>query len=122
MTLAGTARAFRTMPAGLIEHHHRMFVISDGFGKAVEEGLHRRRIGIGHHQRESVISAWLNGSEDIGEGEAPVAEPRRPLAALPPDMTNAALLADARLVLKEQAKALVFVRILNFFQKRRSPF
>ena len=112
----------RAMPACLIEHHHRMFVISDGFGKAVEEGLHRRRIGIGHHQRESVVRAWLHGREDIGEGEAPIAEPRRTLAALPPDMADAALLADARLVLEEQAKALAFMRILNFFQKRRSPF
>ena len=112
----------RAMPACLIKHHHRMFVISDGFRKAVEEGLHSRRIGIGHHQRESIISARLNGSEDIGEGEAPIAEPWRPLAALPPYMANAALLADARLVLEEQAKALIFVRTLNFFQKRRSPF
>jgi hypothetical protein len=84
--------------------------------------LHRRRIGIGHHQRESIVSAWLHGGEDIGEGEALIAEPRRALPALPPDMTDAALLADARLVLEEEAKALIFVRILNFFQKRRSPF
>ena len=112
----------RAMPACLIEHHHRMFVISDGFGKAVEEGLHRRRIGIGHQQCESVIGAWLHGREDIGEGEALIAEPRRTLPALPPDMTDAALLADARLVLEEQAKALLFMRTLNFFQKRRSPF
>ena len=110
------------MPARLVEDHRRVFILSDGFGEAVEEGLHRRRIGIGHRQRESMIGAWLNGGEDIGEGEAPVAKPRRALAAPPPDMTNAALLADARLVLEEQAKALIFVRTLNFFQKRRSPF
>lgn len=110
------------MPARLVEDHHRMFVFSDSFRKAVEKGLHRRRIGIGHRQREGIVGARLNGGEDIGEGEAPVAEPRRPLAALPPDMANAAFLADARLVLKEQAKALTFVRTLNSFQQRRSPF
>jgi hypothetical protein len=99
-----------------------MFVLSDSFGKAVEEGLHRRRIGIGHEQGESVISAWLHGRENIGEGEAPIAEPWRTLPALPPDMTDAALLADARLVLEEKTKALLFMRTLNFFQKRQSPF
>jgi hypothetical protein len=33
-------------------------------------------------------------------------------------MANAAFLADARLVLEEQAEALIFVRMLNFFRKR----
>ena len=112
----------RAMPAGLIEDHRHMFIRSDGFGKAVEEGLHRDRIGIGHHQSKSIISARLHGGEDIGESEAPVAKPRRPLAALPPDMADAALLADARLVLEEQAQALILVRTLNVFQERRSPF
>ena len=84
--------------------------------------MHRRRIGIGHHQRESIVRAWLHGCEDIGEGEAPIAEPRRTLAALPPDMANAALLADARLVLEEQAKALAFMTSTDGFQQRRSPF
>jgi hypothetical protein len=98
----------RAMPACLIKHHHRMFVISDGFRKAVEEGLHCRRIGIGHHQCEGIVRARFNGSKDVGEGEALVA--------------NAAFLTDARLVLEDQAKALTFVRTLNVFQKRRSPF
>jgi hypothetical protein len=99
----------------LIEHHDRMLVIRDGFGKAVQKGLHCRRIGIGHHQRKGVICAGLYGSEDIGEGEALVAEPRRSLAALPPDMADAALLADARLVLEEQAQALVFMLYTDGF-------
>ena len=110
------------MPTRLIEDHRRMFILSDGFGKAVEEGLHGCRIGVGHHQCEGIVRARLNGSEDIGEGEALIAEPRRTLSAPPPDMANVALLADARLVLEEQAKALIFVRTLNFFQKRWSPF
>jgi hypothetical protein len=37
-------------------------------------------------------------------------------------MTNAALLADARFVLQEQAKALAFMTKADCFQKRRSPF
>ena len=110
------------MPAGLIEDHHRMFVLSDGFRKAVEEDLHRRSIGVGHHQREGVVRARLYGGEDIGEGEAPVAKPRRTLAALPPDMTNAAFLADARFVLEEQAQALAFMTPTDVSKKRGGSF
>ena len=109
------------MPARLIKHHHGMVILGKHLGKAVEEGLHRRRIGIGHHQRKGIICAGLYGSEDIGEGEALVAEPRRTLSAPPPDMTNAALLADARLVLEKQAKAFAFMLSTDGFQQRRSP-
>ena len=112
----------RAMPASLIKHHHGMLILSKRLGKAVEEGLHRRRIGIGHHQCETIVRAWLHGCEDIGKGEAPIAEPRRTLPALPPDMTNATLLTDARLVLEEQAKAFAFMMSTDGFQQRRSPF
>jgi hypothetical protein len=84
--------------------------------------LHRRRIGIRQHQRESVIGAGFDGGEDVGEGEALVAEPRRALTPLPPDMADTALLAEARLVLEEEANAFVFMRMLKFFQKRRGSF
>ena len=114
--------SIRAMPTRLIEDHRYVLVFSDGFGKAVEEGLHRRRIGIGHHQRKGIICAGLYGSEDIGEGEALVAEPWRALAALPPDMADAALLANARLVLEEQAQAFAFMTYADGIQKRRSPF
>ena len=71
---------------------------------------------------ESIISSWLHGCEDIGEGEALIAEARRALATLPPDMADPAFLADTRLILKKQAKALSFMRTLNFLQKRKPPF
>ena len=103
------------MPARLIQDHGRMVILGEGFRKAVEEGLHRRRIGIGHRQREGVVRAGFDGGEDVGEGEALAAKPRRPLPPLPPDMTNAALRADARLVLEEQAKALVFMSYTDGF-------
>ncbi len=104
------------MPARLIEDHHRVFVLCDGFREAVEEDLHRRGIGIGHHQGESIVRAWLDGGKDVGEGETLVAQARRALAPLPPDMADAAFLADPRFVLKKQADTLVFMRTLNFFQ------
>ena len=46
----------------------------------------------------------------------------RPLAALPPDVADAALLSDARLVLKIEAQALVFMRMLNFLQGSQGSF
>jgi len=97
------------MPARLIQDHGRMVILGESFRKAVQEGLHRRRIRIGHHQCEGVVRARLHGSEDVGEGETLVAKPRRTLPALPPDVTDAPLLADARLVLEEQPQALVFM-------------
>jgi hypothetical protein len=69
-----------------------------------------------------MTGARFDGSEDISEGEALIAKPGRALAALPPDMADAALLADTRLVLKEQPEALVFMRMLNVFQQRRGSF
>jgi len=99
-----------------------MLVFSNGCGEAVEKFLHRRGIGVRQHKREGMIGAWFNGGEDIGEGEALIAEARRALATLPPDMADPAFLADTRLILKKQAKALSFMRTLNFLQKRKPPF
>ena len=110
----------RAMPARLIERHHCMFVISNGFGKAVEESLHCRPIGIRHHQREGLIRAWLNGGEDIAKVKRLLHSPSGRSPRL--HQTDAALLADARRILKEEAQALIFVRALNFFEERRSPF
>jgi hypothetical protein len=101
------------MPACPVEHHHGMFVLSQRSGKAAEESLHRRRIGVRHDERERVIGARFDGGEDIGEGEALIAKARRPLAPFPP---------DAGLVLEKQPQALVFIRTLNFLEKRRSSF
>jgi hypothetical protein len=69
-----------------------------------------------------MIGAWLHGRKDVGKGEALVAKTWRALAALPPDVADTAFLADPGFVLKEQAKAFVFMRTLKFFQQRRSSF
>jgi hypothetical protein len=106
----------------LIEDHRRVFVFPERLREAVQEHLHCRGIGIGQHQRKCVIRARFNGGENIGEGKPLVAEPRRTLAPLPPDMANTALLPDARLVLKEQADTLAFMRILKFFDPLRGSF
>ena len=95
-----------------------MFVRSERLCEAVQKSLHRCCIGIRQNKREGIVRARLDGGEDIGEGEALIAKPRRALPALPPDMADAPLLADARLVLEEQPEALAFMRTLKFFQKR----
>ena len=84
--------------------------------------MHRRRIGIGQYEREGIIGTRLNSGEDVGEGKALVAEARRTLAPLTPDMANTPLPADPRLILEEQADALAFVRTLKVFQKLRGSF
>jgi hypothetical protein len=91
-------------------------------GKAVEEFLHRLRVGVRHDEGEAVVGAGLNGREDVGKREALVAQARRALAAPPPDVDRASLLADARLVLEEQADALVSMRTLKFSEQRRGSF
>jgi hypothetical protein len=63
--------------------------------------LHCRRIRIRHDEGEGIIRTRLDGREDVGEGETLVAEPRRPLAPLPPDVADTAFLANPRLILKE---------------------
>ena len=112
----------RCVPAGLIEHHHRVLVVSNRGCEAIEEDLHRLGVGVGQHECEAVVGAGLDGREDVGEGEALVGEARRSLAALPPDVARASLLADARLVLEEEADTLAFMRTLKFFEQRRGSF
>ena len=112
----------RAMPARLIKDHHGVFVMSDRFRELVEEGLHCRRIGIRHDEGEGIIRTRLDGREDVGEGKALVAEPRRPLATLPPDVADPAFLANPRLILEKQAYALIFMRTLNIVQQRRGSF
>ena len=110
------------MPAGLIEHQDGVFVVGERGGEAIEELLHRRRVDVRHDEREGIIRARLHGREDVGEGEAFVAKPWRPLAAAPPDVAGAPLLADAGLILEEEPDLPVFMRMLNFSEECRGSF
>ena len=71
----------------------------------IEELLHREGVCFGHHQSERVVRANLGSSKDVGEGEALVGEARWTLASFPPDMADASLLTDPRLVLKPNREA-----------------
>ena len=88
----------------------------------IEEDLHRFSVCTRQDQREGIVRAGLNRRKDVGEGEPPVAKPWRALTALPPDMADPALLADAGFILEKQADALAFMRTLNFFDLFRGSF
>jgi hypothetical protein len=101
----------------LVEHQSDVLILPDRLGEAIEEFLHRLGIHVRQDQSERVISSRLDGRKDIGKREALVAQARRALAALPPDVARPSFLSDARLVLKKQADTLAFMRMLNFSEK-----
>jgi hypothetical protein len=105
----------RAVSSGPVEHHGDVFVLGDRCRELVQEMPHRRGIDVGHDEGEGVVSAWLDGGKDVGEG-------RRALAALPPDVTRPALLPDTGLVLEEEADLPSFVRTLTSPQQRRGSF
>jgi len=80
-----------------------MLILADRLGEAVEKQLHRLGVHVGQDQREGIVRAGFDSREDVGEREALVGNAARSLAALPPDVACAALLADARFILEEQA-------------------
>ena len=99
-----------------------MLAGADGFGEGVEKRLHSRSVRVRQDQREGIICTGLDGGVDVGGDVALVAEARRSFTAFPPDMTDAALLADPRFILEIQAQTLVFMRVLNFFQRSSGSF
>ena len=110
------------MPAGLIEHHDDMLVGGNRRSEAVEEFLHRLGIRVRHDEGKAVVGAGFDRCEDVGEREAPVRKARRALPAPPPDVGRPPLLADPRLILKEQPDALIFMRTLKFSEQRWGSF
>src|SRR5215467_1440082 len=68
----------------------------------------------GMTRAKAVVGARRDRREDVGEGEALVAQSRRALPATPPDVARPSLLANARLILEEEADALIFMCTLNF--------
>lgn len=110
------------MPAGAVEEQGDVVGVGDGPGEAVEELLHRGGVHLGQDQRKGVVGLDLTGCEDIGEGEALIGGARRTLAFWIPAVTHAAFLADARLVLEEDAQALFRAPTDDFAQDVGSPF
>jgi len=110
------------MPAGLVEDNDRVLALANRRSKVGQELLHRLGIGVGQDEGEAVVGAGLDASKDVGEREALVAEARRALTALPPNMAGPALLADPRLVLEEQSNTLALMCIGNSAEQRWGSF
>jgi hypothetical protein len=110
------------VPARAVENQRDMLVIPDGRGESFEKRLHACAVRIRQDQREGVVGAGLDGGVDVGRYIALIEEARRPLTPLPPDVADAPLLSDPRLVLKIEAKPLIFMRTLYFFQRSQGSF
>lgn len=104
---AGHLQGGRAVPARTVEEQGDVIRLGDGLGEVIEEQLHRPGVDLREDQGEGVVSLHLGGSEDVGEGEALVGGARRTLPFQVPAMAYAAFLADARLVLKEDAQPLI---------------
>jgi hypothetical protein len=96
--------------------------LGDRFGEAVKEFLHGPGVDLRQDQREGVVGSYLRGSEDVSEGESLVGRSEWTLALHVPAMADAAFLANARFVLKEDAQPLVRTFTDDFLQDVRSPF
>ena len=92
-----------------------MIVGAECFGECLEKDAHSLGIRVRQNEREGIVGARLDRCVNVGGNIALIAQARRALTPLPPDMANAAFLADARFVLKIQAQTLVFMRVLKFF-------
>ena len=121
--VGGNAERVGPVPPGLVEDEHRV----DIWSQAGAETLQKDRHGLGgdrrHHQGEVVAGGWADGGIDIGPGEAAVAQAGWALAALVPAVGDAALVAEAGLVLEPQLQPLVGVGQLRLPQRSlQAPF
>ena len=110
------------MPPGAVENHECMLVLAQGFGEVFQEAIHRLGRDRRQDQRKGRSGGGLGSGEDIGPVEPLIAQPGRALSFQPPAMTEAPLLADARLVLKEQADPLGRMGRGDFLQTVAEPF
>ena len=90
-------------------------------GEAVQKVLHRELVRARHHPGVSLVRAGADGGEQIGECEAIVGLAGWTLSLPIPAVRDAALLADARLVLEPERQALVWMCISNRLEGGSEP-
>ena len=110
------------MPGSAVEHERNVDVFCQRRRERIEKRLHADRVGVGKDQREGVVGAGLDGRIDVGVDVALIEQARRTLAALPPDMADAALLPDACLVLEIQPQSLISMCMLKVFERSPGSF
>lgn len=119
--IVGHGQGSGGVPAGAVENHEGVLVLGQGFGEVLQEAIHRLGRDRRQDQRKGLSGGGLGGGEDIGPVEPLIAQPGRALSLQPPAMTQAPLLADARLVLKEQADPLGRMGCGDFLQAVAEP-
>lgn len=92
------------------------------FGEAIKKLLHRIGMYLRQDQREGVVGLGLGGCEDVSKSEALVSRARRALPSRIPEVAHPAFLANAGLVLEEDAQTLFRVLTDDCPQDVRSPF
>lgn len=102
----GQGAGGQVVPAGAVEDDDGVDAVGQGLGEGVEEQARRPCGDLRQHEGEILAGQGSHRTEDVGPLVAAVAQARRSLAAAPPAMTDAALVADARLVLEPQLQAL----------------
>jgi len=86
------------MPAGLIEHQHRVRAGRDVPSDFRQVKVHRLRVAFGQDERRALAILGRDRAEDVGRGGALVLGRARTRAAFRPAPRDLVLLADARLV------------------------
>lgn len=109
------------MPARLVEDDDSMLIGREGVSEGAEKEVHRRGRDFGQNEGEGLIGRGPDDGEDVGKGEALVAEAGRALALGPPAMRDAALLAQPRFVLEPEREALVGMGAGDRVYRRSEP-
>ncbi len=90
------------VPAGAVEDERGVAPGRHGAGQLGEEDVHGRGRDLGQDQRDALAALGTDRAEQVGGGEALLAHTARADPLLVPDMGDAALLADPRLVHEPQ--------------------
>jgi hypothetical protein len=117
--IVGHGQIAAGVPPGAVEDHDGVLVGRQRRREASEKLAHGRGRDRRQHQAEVAPGGWFDRCESIGKGVALIDRSGRSLAAQPPAMTGAALLADPGFILEVQRDPLVRVRVRGAGQRRR---
>ena len=120
--VAGNPQRAGAVPSGLVQHHHGVLVSVALGGEAFQEQAHRFGRDLRQHERGALARGGLDGGEDVGPGEAPVAQTRRALPLQPPAVAGAAFLADSGLVLEPERDPLAGMGCGRVIERALEPF
>lgn len=97
--VSGQVSLAASVPAGTIHDEHGMAVGGQLAREFIDQRLHGWHGCLGQDERDTGIALWADGAEDPGCIVAHVAEPAWADAAIVPDASGTADLADAGLIL-----------------------